>query len=561
MPQAPQVFASGDVGGVPQAPRLSPEGFANLATSGLRTGARELGQAAQQYEHVYNTLRTEDEKLDAERALGEAQRQFAEKDIQLKNDPSLEADQYPQAVDKSLRDIREGVGKTLKYPGSRVMFERGMEHFNTSQSVKAKYEGLERLHAQVRASTDLAMREDERAAVLSVGGTPEATAALQEAAVNRGLGRIQNLVNTRILSGAEGAAKTQAFLANVEEGRLQRDARDPKLLPGIMTDLLDGKFAHIPLERQRVLAEHFVTKMRQEDEAAKKARIEAEKEADKEFSKEIQDALDAGKFATARATLQISRRFLSGERYEHWANTITAREEKGTPSNPEVRKALDREAYTVAGDSVSELRAATTVMAKIDDAVSRGQLDNKDHVRLATHVQSRIARSQDQNLASLGREHNDVEQNLTQLLRVPAGIGSMFLSDQAQSLLTAAKEDLSRNSSYLGRGNELPSAWFTRRKAFYLSQLDTLSAQRQTDITRALGAYQTPQELLAARGNFPNQADYYDLVRMMKERAEIQAWQQRFKNPTPGPTAGQPGPAAPTTPTAPVKPAGNPLGR
>jgi hypothetical protein len=559
MPRAPQILSTGEVG-TASAPRLSPEGFANISTLGVRTGAKELGQAAQQYEQIYTTLRAEDEKLDAERALGEAQRQFAERDIELKQDPNLDADQYPQAVDKSLRQIREGVGKTLKYPGSRVMFERSMEHFNTTQAVKARYEGLERMHAQVRAGSDLALREDERAAVLSL--TPE----LQEAAVQRGLTRIQNLVSTRVYSGAEGAAKTGGFLANIEEGRIHRDARDPAKLPGIMRDLIDGKVPNLPLEKQNQLAQHFVTQMRQEDERTKKARKEAEQEAADAFGKEIQDSMDAGNFQTARATLQIARRFLSGEKYEHWANTITHREGQGVPSNPEVRKAIDRELYTVAGDAASELQAAQRVLAKIDDAYSRNLLDDKDHTRQASHAQSRITRAQDQRLAAVGREHNQAEQLLKEWTRVPAGLGSMFLSDQAQTLLTAGLEDLTRNSSYMGQGDEPPLAWAARRKTFYVAQLDTIANQRKQDITRALRAHQTPQALQAARSSFSTEADYYDAVRMMKERSEIERWQRELKGGAPtAPTTT----AAPTPPTAPATPtsargvpsAPNPLGR
>src|SRR5262245_29154612 len=247
MPQVPQVLATGETGTAPGA-QLSPGGFAQLATGGLQTAAQALGEASRDYTRIYQTLRAEDEKLDAERAMGEAQRQVAQATIDIQKDPTITAEQYPQAVDRSLRTIREGVSGTLKYPGSRLLFERAMEHYNTQQSIKAKYDGLERMHSQVKATTDLALREDTNAAVYSA--TPE----LREQALARGLGRIEGLRQQRILSGEEASARNMRMLTDVEQGNIRREFKNPAQAPLVIANLREGKYTYLSPEAQHDLA-------------------------------------------------------------------------------------------------------------------------------------------------------------------------------------------------------------------------------------------------------------------------------------------------------------------
>ena len=561
MPKVPQVFSSGESGGTPGGARLNPEGFAKLATSGIRTGASEINDAAKQYEHIYTTLRTEAEKLEAEKALGEAQRQFADADVALKTDPNITAEQYPQEVARQLKTIREGVGKSLQYPGARMMFERGAEHFTTQQTIKAKYEGVEMLNAQVRATTDLVIRDDVNQAVH--GPTPE----VQEAAVTRALSRIAGLTNQRIYSGAESAAKTAAVLAQVEEGRLRRDFKNPAMAPAIITGLTKGAYPNLGVEGQRQLAGDLVREQKAEDERFKKERHEAEKAVAEEGEKAIQDAVGAGQWATAREGLQSVRRFLPATRYEHWADTIANREGKGAPSNAEVKKALNLAVYSVQADPGEELRAAQSVHDRIERAYRDNQLDDKDYQNLIGHATTRMTKSQDAKLSAVGREHAQAEQLISEVVRVPAGEFSMFLSGQAQNLKTMALEDLTRNSVYLGQGNEPPLKWFARQKAFYAAQLDTVATQRLSDIDRQLRSVGArvgvpitdAATLTRSKASFRTEADYYDAVRLFREAQEIRTFQQSFKPAAPRtPTAGASPPPAATPASA---PGANPLGR
>ncbi len=561
MPRVPQVFSPGETGRTP-GPRLDPGGFAQATTGGLQQAAGELGRAAKQYEHIYTTLRAEDEKLDAERALGEVQRQFVDLDIQLKQDPDITPEQYPQEVERRLRTLREGVSKTLKYPGSRMLFERGIEGFATQKVTAAKYEGLERMHAAVKATTDLVLREDVNQAVH--GATPQ----LQEEGLNRAMSRIGNLMNRRILSGGEANTKTASVLAQVEEGRLRRDFNNPVLAPGIVAGLTKGKYPNLGVEGQRQLAHALVQEQKAAEAAFKKEREEAEKVVAEEAEKGITDSIAAGNWNVARGFLTSARKFLPATRYEHWQDTIANREGKGKPSEPVVFKALNLDVNSVKSDAGADLRAAQSVHGKIEAAYRANQLDDKDYTSLIGKANTRIAQSQNTGVTELGREHAQAEQLIKEALRVPAGEFSMFLSGQAQNLTNMALEDLTRNSAYLKQGNEPPLKWYTRQKLFYQSQLDTVASQRLSDIERQLrstgarlGVPITDAATLAqSKTSFRNEADYYDAVRLFKESQEIRRLQQSFKpaagpKPATTPTAGAPSQATPAAAGV------NPLGR
>lgn len=560
MPKVPQVLSPGETS-VAAGPRLDPGGFARATTGGLAEAAEGVTRAAKQYEQIYGTLRAEDEKLDAERALGEAQRQFADADIALKQDPSITAEQYPQEVERRLRTIREGVSKSLKYPGSRMLFERGIEGFVTRSTTAAKYEGLERMHASIKATTDLVLREDVNQAVF--GGTPE----LQQQGLDRALSRIANLTERRILSGGEANAKTASVLAQVEEGRIRRDFKNPTMAPEILARLQKGEYVNLGVDGQRQLAVSLIAEQKAADERFKKEREAAEKAVAEEAEKGISDAIGAGNWNVARGFLSSARKFLPATRYEHWQDTIANREGQGAPSNPEVKKALNLLVYSVKADPGEELRAAQAVHGRIDAAYRANQLDDKDYQNLIGHATTRVTKSQDAKLTALGREHAQAEQLVSDLVRVPGGPLSQFMDQQAQNLKTMALEDLTRNSAYIGQGSEAPLAWYTRRKAFYTAQLQTVAAQRMADIERQLRQTGTQvgvtltsaSTIQQARGRFRNEADYYDALRLFKESQDIRRLQSGFKAPPTGqtPTAGTEQPRPSATPAA----GANPLGR
>src|SRR5262245_4531030 len=279
------------------------------------------------------------------------------------------------------------------------------------------------------------------------------------------------------------------------------------------------------------------------------------------------DLLGMGQFEAARAVLKTSRKFLPAGQYEHWAQTITTREEKGAPSDPAVKKALGLEVFSIQGDPGSELRAATAARDKIQTYYRTGQLDDRDYQNLIGHANSRITRSQDQGLAGLAREHAQAEQMMTTALAV-SGPAAVILDAQAQDLKRAALEDLSRNSAYLGQGNEPPLRWYERRKAFYMSQLDSVASQAVASIERRLD-HKTVQALMANRAQYRQEAYCYDQLRLLRDRDSLTQNMATFRSRAPGAGGGGGGPApsAPTVPTTTAQPARavppepNPLGR
>ena len=183
-----------------------------------------------------------------------------------------------------------------------------------------------------------------------------------------------------------------------------------------------------------------------------------------------------------------------------------------------------------------------------------------------SHLETRINRIKDGD-PMLARQHAQVEQNLKEQLRVEGAL-SPRINEQAQSILVLAMEDLSRNSAYLGRGEENPFDWETRRKAYYIARVGQVANRRLRDLDDQMRdgngvAYATgtgnakadAQALEAKRSTFKSPAEFLDQKRILMEsykiRQEITILQGRaqptIETPPPSGTAApKPQGAAPT---------------
>ena len=254
MPRVPQVFASPDIGGS-TAPVRAPLSFGD--TSEAQQGLAQISHAARQFASAKDVLSDEQDKVAAELAMGEYEKAYADADIRMRQDPTITPDNYSERVDENLRAAREGVGKAIQSPRARLLFDRAAEKFTTTQSIKGKYAGLELSDAFVKAGTDTLLRQDATAAVFGKA-TPEEQAAgitdeaKQEAGLTRGLGRIQNLLSRRILSGTEADAKTAEFLANVQRGHAKKAAMDPEQTGAVIDALNSGGYPLIGTTGQQM---------------------------------------------------------------------------------------------------------------------------------------------------------------------------------------------------------------------------------------------------------------------------------------------------------------------
>jgi hypothetical protein len=272
MPRIPQVFAGGQIGGGIAPPRASTE-MADL--SGYQQALGQLGKAAQTFQQTSGVLKDEGAKIEAELALGEMERQAADADILLRQDDTVTPDTYSKRTDENLRAIRQGVGKSIQSAEGRMLFERASEKFLTKKSIEGKYEGVKLADAQVKAGTDTLLRSDANQAVF--GATPE----IQEQGMQRGLARIQGLLNRRQLTGSEANDKVAGFLADVDEGQARRAAQSPAQRTQVIDDLVNGRFRYMKADAQLALADRL---MREADVAQRKVDADLEKEiqADKE---------------------------------------------------------------------------------------------------------------------------------------------------------------------------------------------------------------------------------------------------------------------------------------
>lgn len=509
MPKVPQILSTGESGGLPQGARLSPGGFAELSTSGIRTGAKELNDAQRQYEHAYTTLRAENEKLDAEQALGEAQRQFADAQIGIQNDPNITPEQYPQEVSRQLKTIREGVGKTLRYPASRQLFERGMMHFETQKTVEAKYEGLKMMHADVKSTTDLLLREDANQAVF--GPTPEA----QEAGLRRGLDRIQNLGRTRVLSGDEMNARTNAFMKHVETGKIMADARNPELRPILIQRLVSGNF-YTTMDPDTQLT------------MAKQIQDQSDHEA-----KQLQEAQD--KWFKDRQKEQVSDLFAQASRGELSPVVLEqkrkdwrlSREDVAAIQTEMTKPAVEGPSDTATLDRVdADVHSATPTMTEATLNALRRQnlLNRKDYLNAKDKLVSRTEANRKEGQSLQMQRHNQAEQEGRAAFEIPAMYDR--LEGNKGKVWSAFLRELDARSNAF-KGQEDPLAVAKEIIPRYRQQLGDEARMEATQIEGLL-VYKTLPELKAALASGAiNQGQYVAQEQLLIDLNEARAIQDR----------------------------------
>ena len=257
MPKVPQVFAGGDTGGGLTPPRAP---LALADASGVERGITTLAQAASTFTRATTVVGDENAKIEAELALGEMQRQAADAEIALREDPTVTPENYARKNDENLRAIQQGVGKSMQSPQGRQLFERTSGRFMVQRSIKGKWDGVELGNSQAKSGTDSLLVLDNNVATFGE------TSAIRDEGYTRGLDRIEKLRRKGIYTGSEAASRETAFRSSVETGRVRLALMDPDQRPAIVMDLLEGRRPYMSADAQLDMADKVMKTAAGEEE-------------------------------------------------------------------------------------------------------------------------------------------------------------------------------------------------------------------------------------------------------------------------------------------------------
>jgi hypothetical protein len=256
-----------------------------------------------------------------------------------------------------------------------------------------------------------------------------------------------------------------------------------------------------------------------------------------------------------------------GPRFEHWMGVVTNAKEF---DNRDVAMDLRRLVFAVQSRANPDLPKTRNEvledMARVDAAYAAGHIIDKTHDALMNEAQQRLSKTQDRQKDYEGRQHAQVEQMLK---GVTTSVSIFNFDGTSQRIYDTALEDLTMNSSYIGRGNVNPLDWWRKRAAFYIGQMGQQASAREQALSNQLRLGTGQKFALTGddradrlaleqqRSTFASEADYKDMVRRMKDiydlRDAIKQNQARGKEvPTltelgtqgmPSPPAPQPAPA------------------
>lgn len=263
MASIPLILPNVDGGGLPPAPYLDPGRYASLSTSGLRVvagAASTVAEIAAEHQRIQRTLTDEQDRVDAERAVGQFKIKAQQNEMDVKSDLNIPADQYATQVEERNRRDREAFGKDLKSDRSRRMYERGAEGVQISSTINARAEGFKTQIAGLKVAKADERRQLENQAVFGATEAERNAARLQiETGIDHFLGK-------GFYSAEEASAARAGSAARIQEGEIRRDIRNPTKRAGVIDGLLMGTYTALPAERQLELAQTLTA----EDERRRK---------------------------------------------------------------------------------------------------------------------------------------------------------------------------------------------------------------------------------------------------------------------------------------------------
>jgi len=466
------------------------------------TGFRILDQKAK----IDGELRKADAALEVDTAVGTLKTQFAEEQARLTSQ-GIHPDAYAPTMHMALEKLGRSLMGTMRYPEAQATFQRRLLQFRAEEGVKAIHKGWELKHNAIKFGEDIQQRENESAYI----DTPssENLDTLFELPT-RGMGIYR--------TEAESRAMFAGSMTRVQRGLIDKEwqTNNPSLQQTIVTKLRKGAYPWLLRGEQTALADTLEERSR----AEKKRRDEELKDARKaqadESEKAIEDALLSRNFDAAHGTLAQVRDYLTPERYAHWKDAIVKRESGEGTSDPATNKRLRLAVVEVQDDPQREAAHARAVLADAQEQYRVGRLNDKDYDHVAGAARTRITSAGDKGLSQLGRQHAQAEQLLSEALRV-TGPAAPILNTAAQDILQLGLEDLTRNSAYLGKGNENPLDWADRKVHTYRARLQTVATQRIKSLEQDLRRYPDRETLKARRADFRTEADFLDAVRKLRD--------------------------------------------
>lgn len=459
MASVPLIQPSTDVGGLPQGPRLDPQDFAHSSTFGLKAVARaagdvaeELGQIAAEQARIKKTIADEQERVDAETAINLYKVKAADNALDVKNDPSIPADQYATQIEERNRRDREVFGKDLKTHKSRLMYERGAEGIQTAATIHARAEGFATQISGLKVAMDDKRRDLEITAVSHPDEAKRTEAKMQ----------IQADIDYYRAKGFYGADEAIALRAGsrarVQEGEVRRDFRDPTKRQQVIDRLVDFGYTGLTTEKQATLA---VTLQHEHDTQIAKAEAKAEKQAKKAYDGLVNDyytraspLAGADRLTPAQLEADLRSRGVTLGREDRAAiETQMLKDPDEAPSDPIIRARVMSDVLSMNPQmSENELRQL--------NAQHRGgvrTINSKDYQSALSHRTSRVTAIETKAESREVRDYHQADQLIRTSLGIPDIIPDRIDPKRLQALAWARQELQNTSWPTNGRKPEKPA--------------------------------------------------------------------------------------------------------
>jgi hypothetical protein len=413
------------------------------------------------------------------------------------------------------------------------LFERGSEHFIREQSIKGKYEALERANSAVIAGTDLLIRKD-----VTLAASADDPAEI-EMHTTRALERVEGLRARKQYTGKEASAKNLEIMSQIEEGQARRMLRNPELRPAVIDDLQNGRFYHMTATHQGEIAR---AEMQKDEAAETKRNADAEKRAKEAKQADLtawtQDAMngrDTPANLITRLDALVQKHNMLDTEYERLHKILTQPDKAEMPSDPATLRRVVADTRSVRPRmSESELIALNTA----------DLLNTKDLATALEHRRSTLESLRREGKEDAIRAYAQAEDETRKWL----GMVSPFsqLEKKAEQMAPEVWSEL-RRRAWPGTGKENATRVAEELVPRIRSVLGT-DAQLAADDLRKLTTYTSAAALEEARRLRPKEVPdgFYQTERERLIRAE--EMDRLAEQMLPTGKAAKPG-AKPATPT------------
>jgi len=479
------------------------------AAGGLDSVANTLGAIYKQYQQEAAKLQAAEASVLRENLVGSVKDQYAGAELDARG-AGMEPEQYEATVRAALDQHVNTALEQVQDPMGKAIIGKELAQWKAGKVVEARGQAW---RMRVERVQSLSGEQLEQYANEAIFGT-EQTA---QAAYNKGLKLINDLVVTTVYSGEQGKGALALYNEKVGTGTATRWFNDPALRPSILKQLEAGEWIGIPAEKQPALAEKLVGKLNAERKQAKDDAREATEEAERRAVLAIRDAATPEQLADVEQQVRewAATRTIAptSERLEHFLGVIDKKKNPALADDQATIKALQPIIYRPM-ENEAQIRDAEN---KVDAALRNDRLTGATHRTFMNELDQRRQRLKDGSVDKILKEtHNDIQAEIRSLRNLK-GMMSETFGSQAAPVVDQALAELDRVSAAT-RGKEDPREWWNRRRAYFITRLGDVATTYAEGVRTGIPAKYRPEGMDADKPDVSLKLIDQGVAKLLKDK-------------------------------------------